>query len=45
MDILMQPGFALLVDDADVHFSSVQIDTAVELVLLFVEPHGVASFG
>ena len=44
-DIFMQPGFAFLVDDADVHFPSVQIDAAVELVLLFVESHGVASFG
>jgi hypothetical protein len=44
-DILMQPGFALLVDDADVHFASVQIDAAVKLVLLFVKSHGVASFG
>jgi hypothetical protein len=41
----MQSGFAFLVDNADVHVSGVQIDTAVELMLLFVESHGVASFG
>jgi len=31
-------------DDADVHFSGVQIDTAIVLVLLIVESHDVASF-
>jgi hypothetical protein len=44
-DIFMQPGFAFLVDDADIHFPGVQIDAAVELMLLFVKSHGVASFG
>jgi hypothetical protein len=44
-DVFMESGFAFLVDDADVHFACVQIDAAVKLVLLFVESHGVASFG
>ena len=33
------------IDDADVHFSGVQVDTAIVLVLLIVKSHGVASFG
>jgi hypothetical protein len=44
-DVFKQPGFAFLVENADVHFPCVQIDAAVELVLLLVESHGVASFG
>ncbi|RPH47749.1 MAG: hypothetical protein EHM85_19050 [Desulfobacteraceae bacterium] len=31
-------------DDADFHFSGVQIDTAIVLVLLIIESHGVAFF-
>jgi hypothetical protein len=43
--VLVDLGFAFLVDDTDIHFSSVQIDTAIVLVLLFVKSHGLASFG
>jgi hypothetical protein len=44
-DILMHFSFPFLIDDADVHFSSVKIDTAIVLVLLIVEFHNLASFG
>lgn len=44
-DIFVNFGFALFVEDADVHFSGVQIDTTVVLVLLIVKSHGLASFG
>jgi hypothetical protein len=43
--VFVKQGFAVAVEDADVHGFGVQIDAAVELVLLFVESHGVASFG
>jgi hypothetical protein len=38
-DILMHFGFSLLVQDADIHFSCVQIDTAIVFVLLDVKFH------
>ena len=41
----MKLQLPLLIDDADEHFSGVQIDAAVVLVLLIVKSHGVASFG
>ena len=44
-DILVHFDLAALADDADVHFSGVQIDPAVMFVLLGVESHNVASFG
>jgi len=44
-DIFMNMGFAFLIEDADVHFSGVQIDTAIVLVLLIVKSHDLASFG
>lgn len=44
LDILMNPNFAFLVDDTDVHFPGVQVDTAVVCVLLIVEFHRFASF-
>jgi hypothetical protein len=39
LDILVNPGLSLLIDDTDVHLSCVQVDTAIVLVLLIVEPH------
>ena len=44
-DIFVHFGFALLVQDADVHFASVQINAAVILMLLSVEYYRLASFG
>jgi len=44
-DIFVNMGFALFVEDADIHFSGVQIDTAIVLVLLIVKSHSLASFG
>jgi hypothetical protein len=38
-------GFTFLIEDADIHFSGVQIDTAIVLVLLIVKSHSLASFG
>jgi hypothetical protein len=44
-DILVHFDLPALADDADIHFSGVQIDPAVMFVLLGVESHGLASFG
>jgi hypothetical protein len=44
-DVLMHFRFSGLIQNADIHFSSVQIDTAIVRVLLFVKSHGLASFG
>jgi hypothetical protein len=44
LDVFMDFGFPLLVDDADVHFPGMQIDAAIVLVLLIVESHSLASF-
>jgi hypothetical protein len=40
LDIFVDPGFALLVDDAHVHFPCMQIDAAIEFVSLIVKSHG-----
>jgi len=44
-DILMDNDFSLMIQDADIHFSGMKIDTAVILMRLIVKFHGVASFG
>jgi hypothetical protein len=44
IDVLMNLGFAFLIEDTDIHFSGVQVNTAVVLVLLVVEFHGLAAF-
>jgi hypothetical protein len=41
----MNFDLAPVADNADEHFSGVQIDPAVMFVLLGVESHGLASFG
>jgi hypothetical protein len=41
----MNRGFAFLIEDTDIHFSGVQVNIAVVLVLLVIEFHGLASFG
>jgi hypothetical protein len=41
----MYEHFALFIDDAYIHFTSVQIDTAIVFVLFVIKSHGVASFG
>jgi hypothetical protein len=41
--VLMHSGFALLVDDANVHFSCMQIDATIKFVLLIVKSHDSAS--
>jgi hypothetical protein len=43
-DIQVNDHFAFTIQDADIHFSGMQIDTAVILVLLIVEFHGVPPF-
>jgi hypothetical protein len=45
IDVLMNFDLAPVADNADIHFSGVQIDSAVMFVLLGVESHDVASFG
>lgn len=44
-DILVNNDFPIFCQDTDIHFSGMQIDAAVILVLLIVKFHGVASFG
>jgi hypothetical protein len=44
-DVLVDFYFSFVIDNADIHFSSVQVDAAVVIVLLVVEFHGLASFG
>jgi hypothetical protein len=44
-DVYMNQNFSLVVQDTNVHFSGMQIDTAIVLVLLIVEFHNLASFG
>ena len=39
-EVLVEDDVAVVVEDADVHGSGVQIDAAVESVLLVVEAHG-----
>jgi len=41
----MNNDFSPMVQDADIHFSGMQIDTAVILMQLIVKFHGMASFG
>jgi hypothetical protein len=43
--VLMNPDFSFLVNNADIHFSGVQIDTTVVFMLFVVEFHNLASFG
>jgi hypothetical protein len=38
-NVFVDFGFATLVDDTDVHFSCMQVDTAVIFMLPCVEPH------
>ena len=45
IDIFMKLNISLLIEDANVHFSGVKIDSAIILVLLGIEIHQVASFG
>jgi hypothetical protein len=42
--VAMFPDFSLFIEDADIHFSCVQIDPAVILVLISVKSHGASSF-
>lgn len=44
LKVLVHPGFALLIDDANVHFSCMQIDAAIKFVLLIVKSNDFASF-
>jgi len=43
--VLMKHGVALLIQDAKVHGSGVQIDSAIKFVLIGVESHMASSFG
>jgi len=43
LKVLMYSGFSLLIDDANVHFSCMQIDAAIKFVLLIVKSHDLAS--
>jgi hypothetical protein len=43
-DVQVDDHFALTVQDADIHFPGMQIDTAVILVLPVVKFHGVPPF-
>jgi hypothetical protein len=43
-DVLMHLYFVFSVNDANVHFTGMQIDPAVVLMLLFVKSHRLASF-
>ncbi len=43
--VLMNFDLPVVVDNADIHFSGMQIDPAVISVLLFVESHNLAFFG
>jgi hypothetical protein len=38
--VAMFPDLSFFIDDTDIHFSCVQIDSAVVLVLIIVESHG-----
>jgi len=42
--VLVQFGFSLGIDDADIHFPCMQIDAAIEFVSLIVESHGLPPF-
>jgi hypothetical protein len=44
-DVLMHFGFTSLIENADIHFSRMKVDTAVVLVLLLIKSHVLASFG
>jgi len=41
--VAMFPDFSLFIEDADIHFTCVQIDAAVILVLIGVKSHGASS--
>jgi hypothetical protein len=43
-DVFVDFCFPFLVKDTDVHFSGMQVDTAIVLMLLIVESHSIASF-
>jgi hypothetical protein len=43
--VTVEHGFALLIQDAKVHGSGVQIDSAIKLVLVGVKSHMASSFG
>jgi hypothetical protein len=44
-DVFVNMSFTLFVEDANIHFSGVQIDTAIVFVLFIVKSHNLASFG
>lgn len=44
-DVLVDSDFSFVIYNAYIHFSSVQVDSAVVIVLLVVEFHSLASFG
>jgi hypothetical protein len=43
--VTVEYGFALLIQDAKVHGSGVQIDSAIKFVLVGVKSHMASSFG
>ena len=44
-DILVNMDFTFLIEDTDLHFPGMKIDTAIVLVLLTVKSHNLTSFG
>jgi len=45
LTVFVEHGVALLIQDAQVHGSGVQIDSAIKFVLVGVESHMASSFG
>ena len=43
--VLVQPDFPRLIEDAEVHFFGMQVDSAIKLVLFGLESHLASSFG
>jgi len=43
-NISVQPGFSCLIEDAEIHFVGVKVDSAIEFVMFGVESHLVSSF-
>jgi len=44
INVLVQFGFSLGIDDAEVHFPCMQIDTAIKFVTLIVKSHDLPPF-
>jgi len=44
INISMQPDFSGIIEDAEVHFSGMQVDSAIKFVLFGVKSHLVSSF-